>query len=101
MINATEVDAIIGIGLSITIYHQIARKRTNEMQAFEIIMSMLEPEVFSGPDDPEAEGYEMFKAAVAKLQNASHSQLMEFSRGTLHYLNTGEVHVREPGRERP
>ena len=84
MIDPHPIQAMVGIGLAITLYHQISDTYTPEMQAFETVMSVLEPDVFAGPHDPNAEGYEDFMRAVDRIKNATHEQLMEFGRGSLH-----------------
>jgi hypothetical protein len=56
MIDPHPIHAMVGIGLAITLYHQLTSSRTLEMQAFEVVMSVLEPDVFAGKPDPEAEG---------------------------------------------
>jgi hypothetical protein len=96
MIDPHPVHAMIGIGIAITFYHQLTGNRMPEMQAFESIMSTLQPDVFGGPHDPDAEGYADFMKAVAKMKNATHSQLMEFGLGALHYLKTGNIEKSDP-----
>jgi hypothetical protein len=96
MIDPHPLHAMVGIGIAITIYHQITDSRTPEMQAFELIMSMTAPDVFAGPPNPEAEGYEDFMKAVDAMKNANHEQLMAMGRGSLHHLKTGAVLEREP-----
>jgi hypothetical protein len=96
MIDPHPIHAMVGIGLAITLYHQLTSSRTPEMQAFETLMSMLEPDVFAGPPDPEAEGYADFMKAAEHMQDATHEQLMEFGRGSLHYLKTGKVEASDP-----
>ena len=41
MIDPHPVHAMVGIGLAVTLYHQLTGSRTPEMQAFETVMSML------------------------------------------------------------
>lgn len=96
MINPHELHAMVGIGLAITLYHQITNSYTPEMQAFETVMSVLEPDVFAAPHDPDHEGYKDFMKAVEVAKNATHEQLMEIGRGALHYLKTGRVEERDP-----
>lgn len=96
MIDPHPLHAMVGIGIAITVYHQITETRTPEMQAFEVIMSMTAPDVFAGPDDPEAEGYADFMKAVEKMKNATHEQLMEMGRGALNHIKTVEVTNVEP-----
>src|SRR5258707_8481139 len=74
MIDPHPVHAMVGIGLAITLYHQLTSSRTPEMQTFEILMSMLEPDVFAGTPDPEAEGYADFMNATKRMQEATHEQ---------------------------
>jgi hypothetical protein len=66
------------------------------MQAFELVMSMTAPDVFAGPPDPEAEGFEDFMKAVDAMKNANHEQLMAMGRGSLHHLKTGGVLENNP-----
>jgi hypothetical protein len=101
MIDPHPIHAMVGIGLAVTLYHQLTNSRTPEMQAFEIIMSMLEPDAFAGPHDPESEGYVDFIKATMHMKNATHEQLMEFGRGSLHYLKTGKVEESDPHPRRP
>jgi hypothetical protein len=96
VIDPYPLHAMVGIGIATTIYHQITDSRTPEMQAFELIMSMTAPDVFAGPHDPEAEGYEDFMKAVDAMKNASHEQLMAMGRGSLRQLKTGEILERDP-----
>jgi hypothetical protein len=85
MIDPHPIHAMVGIGIAITIYNQITDSRTPEMQVFELIMSMTAPDVFAGPPDPEAEGYEDFMKAVDAMKNANHEQ-----------LKTGEILESDP-----
>jgi hypothetical protein len=96
MIDHHPLHAMVGIGIAITVYHQITETRTPEMQAFEVVMSMTAPDVFAGPHDPEAEGYADFMKAVEHMQNATHEQLMEMGRGALHQLKTGRIAEQDP-----
>jgi hypothetical protein len=96
MIDPHPLHAMVGIGIAITIYHQITGSRTPEMQAFELVMSMTAPDVFAGPSDPDAEGYEDFMKAVDAMKNANHEQLMAMGRGSLHHLKTGKVLESDP-----
>jgi hypothetical protein len=96
VIDPHPLHAMVGIGIAITIYHQLTDSRTPEMQAFELIMSMTAPDVFAGPPDPDAEGYEDFMKALDAMKNANHEQLMAMGRGSLHHLKTGEVLERDP-----
>lgn len=96
MIAPHPLHAMVGIGIAITIYHQISATRTPEMQAFELVMSMSVPDVFAGTNDPEAEGHEDFMNAVEHMKNATHEQLMEMGRGALHHLKTGEILETDP-----
>jgi hypothetical protein len=49
-------------------------------------VAVLEPDVFAGAPDPKAETYADFVKAIEHLQNATHEQLMESGRGSLHHL---------------
>src|SRR5882672_3814058 len=46
MVDPHPIHAMVGIGLAVTLYHQLTSSRTPEMQAFEVVMSLLEPDVF-------------------------------------------------------
>lgn len=96
MIDPHPIHAMVGIGLAVTLYHQLTGNRTPEMQAFEVVMSMLAPDAFAGPPDPAAEGYADFEKAVSHMQDATHEQLMEFGRGSLHFLKTGKIEETDP-----
>ena len=96
MIDPHPIHAMVGIGIAITIYHQITDARTPEMQAFELVMWMTAPDVFAGPHDSAAEGYEDFLKAVEHMKNATHGQLMEMGRGALHHLKTGQIAETDP-----
>jgi hypothetical protein len=60
------------------------------MQAFEVIMTVLEPDAFAQPFDPQAEEHADFVKAVKYARIATHEELMELGRKSLHYLKTGE-----------
>jgi hypothetical protein len=89
-IQPHQMHAMVGIGIAITLYHQLTGRYTPEMEAFETLMSVLEPHVFAGPHDPDAEGYDDFIKVSNCLRDATHEQQMEFCRGSLHFLKTGQ-----------
>lgn len=95
-IEPHQMHAMVGIGIAITLYHQITEAYTPEMQAFEMLMTILEPDVFGGPHDPSAKAYEDFIKARERLRDATHEQQMEFCRGSLHFLKTGIVADKDP-----
>ena len=86
ILDLNPVHAMTDIGLAVLLYHQGAGTYTMEMQAFESMMSMIDP-VFAGRPDPTADGYADYNKAFQELKtpptpsqwllDAEHSNICE------------------------
>jgi hypothetical protein len=60
-------------------------------EALEIVMNVIEPQIFAGPHHPHATGYGTFTMVVGKMQDATHGQLKGWKRLAPLFFKTGEV----------
>ena len=78
-----EVYAVVGIGFSVIVYHRPTGNHTPETKTWDSWMSVMEPIVFSGDPEPEAEGYADFTKAVSYYSKRSREDRLAFGKSLL------------------
>ncbi len=82
-IEPHPIYAMTTIGFAVILYHRVTDAPTAETRAWDAFMAVVEPVVFAGPPDPNAEGYADFNSAVIQYKDASHEDKMALARQLL------------------